>query len=471
MDVKKKYGFFYLNIFYIFIYKVLSMSKKLIITEEDKKSILQMYGVLSEQLNLIYERDVKTTPQTLGIPNVTDVNIISLYEEDKVEQTKLKEYINFIKKIFPKLEIPLEETDRQKSAKYAYNKNKKIQLNYAIQLSLDNTSKGNYGTWKRYADNVPYGEADIQDYAYTVPFIGLVYDFMEAWNKPESEKNDLIVTISKEESSAENIPPESGVIDGGGAVIELPELKVDGDVFVDNKFDVTDKVKTELQNKVFNIIKQAQQTVPGLQISLVSMYVETSASRFRNTGEPAGSMTFKELSEARANTTATYISDELKELGVINVDKAPKTLNFAAEKSESNPSGNGDGTSGPNPPEGFNFIPIGNFKMTQGGRNRAEAGTPLKSREDYEKFKFIKIILKIDAKVQPNTKVPEPKVAEPETWISYAYEIKVGGFRKRRVHIPVPSFTPKPKYISGPKKKGFFANLFRAIPEKCAAYD
>jgi len=44
------------------------MNNKLIITEEDKESILQMYGILSEQLNLIYERDVKTTPQTFRNP-------------------------------------------------------------------------------------------------------------------------------------------------------------------------------------------------------------------------------------------------------------------------------------------------------------------------------------------------------------------------------------------------------------------
>lgn len=434
-----------------------------------------MYGVLSE--NLICKRNVKTTPQTLGIPDVQNVDVLSLYESDNLEHTKLNEYANFVKKTYPKLIIPLEETCRHKSVTYSPNGAEKVQLKELIRISLDKGDKTTgkyYREWLNKADNVKYytdDTAELQDYVYTVPFISFVYTFLEAWNNPESEKNDLIVRITKEETSTEGTPPQKEVIDGGGAVIELPELKVDGDVFVDNKFDVTDKVKTELQSKVFDIIKQAQQTVPGIQISLVSMYVETSASRFRNTGDPAGSMTFKELSEARANTTATYISDELKEIGVTNVDKAPKTLNFAAEKSESNPSGNGDGTSGPNPPEGFNFIPIGDFKMTQIGKNRAQAGAPLKSREDYEKFKFIKIILKIDAKVPPNVEITEPKEGGPEIWESFAYDIQVGSFKRRLPNISFPKIYPKPKMIKGPKKKGFFARLFRVVHEKCAAYD
>jgi len=449
------------------------MSKKLIITEEDKKSILQMYGVLSE--DLFCKRNVTSTPQVLGIPNVTDVDVISLYEEDKVEQTKLKEYVKFIKTTYPqKIYLNLEETCRQKNAKYvaAGQSATKLGLRGIIIKSLDENSSKTYNNWKKVADDVPYdGDATLQHYAYTVPFVNFIYDFVEAWNSPESEKNALIVTITEQESPPAELPSEPGVVDGGGAIIELPELRVDGDVFVDNKFDVTDKVKTELQNKVFNVIQQAQQSVPGIQISLVSMYVETSASRFRNTGEPAGSMTFKELAEARANTTATYISDELKELGVTNVDESPKTLNFVAEKTESNPNGNGDGTSGPNPPEPFYFIPVGDFKMTQGGKNRAQAGAPLKTREEYNQFKFIKIIIKIDAKVPPNTTVTDPKEAEPQIWKSFAYEIKVGTFQKRRIHIPFPNFKPKKKMIKGPKKKGFLARLFRVIPEKCAAYD
>jgi len=177
---------------------------------------------------------------------------------------------------------------------------------------------------KRLSDNVPYeGDADIQHYLYRSFHRSRYTILWKAWNSPESEKNNLIVTISKQDTPSKEMPSEPGVVDGGGAVIELPELKIDGDVFVDNQFDVTDKVKTELQNKVFNIIKQAKESVPNIQISLVSMYVETSASRFRNTGEPAGNMTFKQLGKKRARILpATYISDELKEIGVTNVDKA-----------------------------------------------------------------------------------------------------------------------------------------------------
>jgi len=448
------------------------MSKKLIITEEDKKSILQMYGVLSE--DLFCKRNVTSTPQVLGIPNVTDVDVISLYEEDKVEQTKLKEYVKFIKTTYPqKIYLNLEETCRQKNAKYvaAGQSATKLGLRGIIIKSLDENSSKTYNNWKKVADDVPYdGDATLQHYAYTVPFVNFIYDFVEAWNSPESEKNALIVTITEQDTPSENIPQEKTIIDGGGVVVELPELKVQGDVFVDNKYDVTEKVMTEFQNQILNVIQGAQKSVPGIQISLVSMYVETSASRFRNTGE-AENMSFLQLAEARANTTATYMSDKLKEIGVVNVDKAPKTLNFKAEKSDVNPNGNGDGTSGPNPLEGFNFIPVGNFNMKTPGKNRKEAGEPLKSKEEYEQFKFIKVIIKIDAKLQPNTEIDKNREGEPKVWKSFAYEIKVGSFQKRRIHIPLPKFPSKPKRISGPKKKGWFARLFKVKPERCAAYD
>jgi len=452
------------------MYKVLKMSKKIIITEEDKKNILQMYGVLSE--DLFCKRNVKTTPQTLGIPNVTDVDVISLYEEDKVEQTKLNEYIKFIKSTYGKLKIPLEETCRQKNVKYNPNGASEITLKGALRLSVENSSNKAFVNWLRLADDgARYGEeATLQNYAYTVPYVGMIYDFMEAWNSPESEKNNLILTVTEQDTPSENMPQEKTFIDGGGAVIELPELKVQGDVFVDNKYDVTEKVTTEFQNQILNVIQEAMNSVPGIQISLVSMYIETSASRFRNTGEAVG-MSFLQLAEARANTTATYMSDKLKEIGVVNVDKAPKTLNFKAEKSDVNPNGNGDGTSGPNPLEPFNFIPVGNFKMNTPGKNRKEAGTPLKSKEEYDPFKFIKVIIKIDAKVQPNTEIDKNREGGPKVWKSFAYEIKVGSFQRRRIHIPLPKFPSKPKRISGPKKKGWFARLFKSKPEKCAAYD
>ena len=450
------------------------MSKKLIITEEEKKSILQMYGVLSE--DLFCKRDVKTTPQTLGIPNVTDVDILSLYEEDKVEQTKLKEYAKFIKSTYPyKLYMNLEETCRQKNAIYvkAGQSATKLGLRNIIFKSLDENSSKTYNNWVKVADDVPYdGDATLQHYAYTVPFVNFIYDFVEAWNSPESEKNALIVTVTEENKPTENIPKEDTIVDGGGVIVELPELKVQGDVFVDNKYDVTEKVITEFQNQILNLIQEYQKSIRGIQISLVSMYVETSASRFRNT-EEAVNMSFLQLAEARSNTTATYISDKLKEIGVVDVDKAPKTLNFKAEKSDVNPNGNGDGTSGPNPPEGFNFIPVGNFNMKTPGKNRKEAGEPLKSKEEYEQFKFIKVIIKIDAKIPPNSEIDIPKEAEPKNWQSFAYEIKVGTFQRRRPHIDIPS--PGPKRISGPKKKGwigrFFAWFFRKKKGKCAAYD
>ena len=37
----------------------------------------------------------------------------------------------------------------------------------------------------------------------------------------------------------------------------------------------------------------------------------------------------------------------------------------------------------------YAFVPVGNYKMNTPGKDRNEAGTPLKDIKEYDKFKFV----------------------------------------------------------------------------------
>jgi hypothetical protein len=169
---------------------------------------------------------------------------------------------------------------------------------------------------------------------------------------------------------------------------------------------------------------------------LSEMTLYSSASRFRNT-KGAIDLSFQELSKRRLETGRDYIVETLEKIGVVIDDSTVIKLDWMANKSENVPDGNGDGTSGPNPPSGYPFIPKGNYKMTSACGatdesceiddkevSRNECGKPLSSVADYDKFKFVKGDIKVvfngekpkkKDPSQPKTDVIPPEVTEIPT--------------------------------------------------------
>lgn len=439
------------------------MNRKILISEDEKKHILSQYGLISEEI--FCNRKVVTTVDTLGINKLSqDIqSVIDLSPEEW--DTWWKEQRKNLSQVRAK-QLPIEETCRKNTK---YGNIYRPTLDLLINASCDNANEINYNKLKQQViRSASQGQEQETSFIYTLN--NLYTDFVNIWNSEESGKNDLVVTLEMTKTTLE--PPPPVPINGGGATnLILPQFIPTGDLYVDNWWEVTDNLKTQFKQQVLTPIENTKKTIPGIQLILKSLTVETSASRLRNK-EGAEKYSFLELSQNRNNSTANYIKEALTSAGITGVDKAQVVQNFQAAKSETNPNGNGDGSSGPNPPDGYAFVPVGNYKMNTPGKDRNEAGTPLKDIKEYDKFKFVKVTIVLDATIPPNT-TTTPNTASPTQIIDFQYEIFVGDKSKRK------RYPPKIKIgggnISGKPKKSIIKDtlydLLHVDFEKCAAYD
>lgn len=108
--------------------------------------------------------------------------------------------------------------------------------------------------------------------------------------------------------------------------------------------DFQGDAKKEMLDNIGSIL---QRLMAGEITSLKKINIRTSADRYRNTGD-AESLSWGQLSHARALTMAGVIWGMAEAVGLHEdlVSEIPKLINIYS-KGE-----NGDGTSGPNPPEG-----------------------------------------------------------------------------------------------------------------------
>ena len=166
---------------------------------------------------------------------------------------------------------------------------------------------------------------------------------------------------------------------------------VDGIPFVNNEWGVSENIKTHIQ-QTKAAIEQILNQNPGVTAKIVTKAVvkgeeknvpysiSTSASRYRNTGQ-AEDMSFIQLSQKRAEEIHKYVISELG--GLV---KFPNPVYYF--KGE-----NGDGSSGPNPPEPNQFSTGGgepNSYVTSGDRNGF--GKPLTNPKDYNQYKYCRVV-------------------------------------------------------------------------------
>jgi hypothetical protein len=170
-------------------------------------------------------------------------------------------------------------------------------------------------------------------------------------------------------------------------------------LFVNNEWDEANAGVFSAQ--IDKLVNEVTQIISGLNppegkpkgyIKSIDLY--SSASRFRNGGR-AIDLSFLELSTLRLETAKKIIFDKLSAIGVGS--DASTEINL-------NPNGsNGDGTSGPNPPLQYKYVPKGNVKMTPfcesnveeckiGGKvvKRNEFGQPHANNADYDKYKYVR---------------------------------------------------------------------------------
>ena len=335
---------------------------------------------------------------------------------------------------------------------------------------MSNTSQANWKTLK----------ADPEEIAYAVAVL-------ERFNDTYEEKNWKKVGVGIDQETfvreCENDPIVNDIPPGEKlyptATFDFP-LNPDNDknLFKNNQWDESyaETFVTEMKDLCALIQKQMSGLTPPEgkpKAFLEAMYLQASASRLRN-GGLAATLSFKQLSEKRLETARAIMTRELAAIGVLINTETKYYFDTDAKPTDTNPMGNGDGSSGPNPPIGKGFIAKGNFPMspncgpsdtscTLNGKTvlRTECGTPHTNELEYDKYKFIngsvKLIFNDDYTPEPvvtpgddTKKDLDPIVEIIETDVYPIYFYAPG---KKPFKIPIPALRIKWKQLFRFKKR------------------
>lgn len=161
------------------------------------------------------------------------------------------------------------------------------------------------------------------------------------------------------------------------------------DVFPNNSWEVGNDLKNhvkQIKDSIISTLKAnpgtvakipSRFTLSGSTTSENPYTISTSASRIRNTVQ-AENMSFAQLSQRRAESVAEYINQELSSL----VELPEPVINANGE--------NGDGSSGPNPPSGYQFFNKQGKLISSGDEGRNDYGEPIRNLKEYEQYKYCK---------------------------------------------------------------------------------
>jgi hypothetical protein len=397
---------------------------RIIITEEEKSSIKRLYGLITEE-------DVPTP----DFSNYTPEQWKAYYDPKKAELDAL-EKTQVKSRIDKKTTLPLRAgltsivNKKDKSGTYLGQLFRKTNL----KLASDSNKMQEIATALEVA-------------------IKMCKEVIAAW-EPNLDKA-MVLTVTKEVQ-------ESGSDTVGGRV-EFPiEWNPDSalQLYVNNLWDIGSGFIDSFNTQVIDKIKKFNTDLPNAKISLLSLDIKTSASRLRNK-QGAGDLTFAQLSGYRNNTAKDYIINQLKANGVLNVDTVTPTQDYLAAKSDKNPQGNGDGSSGPNPPEPYAYINSGQVTMdSKPTEPRNKLGEPHKSIEEYEQYKFLKVTIKLEAKLDEPEKIASD-------FASFGYSLEAGGKKTEISIVKIKTKRQPPKW--GLLQK--IIDFFTPDPKKCAAFD
>lgn len=350
------------------------MKRKIFVTESQLKYIVNFIdkeGNINEQVNIDLEGptkgiDVKTPIGGFGVSRtagkeksgeLSDKNTSSfLFRYSKAKEINNQTAINNINKLIQKEWLPNESIVRKK-------------LSGEDQIAI----------WDEILEKDIYLAADTIKYVKTHDWVGQVV----VGKKGEKMKEPGSDTPPTEEPTIPEL------------IIPTTEENNTSDYYPDNSWTLTPNGVRDIEDNFIIPISEIKKTSIYSCINFIK--IDTSASRFRNTGQ-ASNMTFEELSKKRSDATYEYIIGRLKEIGISNwCDGEKITLNYKGE--------NGDGTSGPNPPPGNYYVPKGGVssQAVLDNKNRGEFGTPHKSKSEYDVHKYNRLSVGIgfDFEVPP----------------------------------------------------------------------
>lgn len=215
-------------------------------------------------------------------------------------------------------------------------------------------------------------------------------------------RGDVKQTILSKKGEEEKVPPIKEPVPDDEKKYPSIDIATPKNIdttkyFDDNKWVLSEIGRQDIEqnfiNPVLKIMEGNENTGKAKRGCINYINVDTSSSRFRNTGD-ASKMTFLQLSQLRNQATYQYIIDRFKSVGVTEWcnTEGLGNRNYLGE--------NGDGTSGPNPPfkdkDGkiYFYVPKGRTSaeaVTDNKTARNEFGQPLQDKSEYENFKYNRI--------------------------------------------------------------------------------
>jgi len=298
---------------------------------------------------------------------------------------------------------------------------------------MSSTSKSNWQTLKEDPEHIGYSVYSLEEFNRTFEEYKWQYVFCNTEDGIKQELKDLPK------------PPDEDKVPSNFNSVSLPiEFPVNGPsntFFEDNEWAPTQAFSDSLEQEVLAPLREIK---AGLNVPegeptffLEELEIITSCSRFRNTGD-AKDLTFKKLSENRNNAAKDFIFSKLKEIGVLIDSETSISQNSDGE--------NGDGSSGPNTPEGL-FVATDGKEATALASNspkakqlRGEYGTPFKDKKVYDDYKYCIAGMSIlaNTKYNPGDEDPGDEDDEPKM------EVVTIDIPTKEYNV---SFYSKPKYI------------------------
>jgi hypothetical protein len=398
------------------------MAKRLIITEDDKTYIKKLYGLINEQVVSIPDNILEYTPEQWAT-----------WHQQTIEDGFLKGTLRKPVKNRLKTDKEIENLFLIDGIRSIVRPEEDKKVLQSMERFIRNPYRDDSSKWESVV------------MAFDV-FQNMANQVYEKWN--DSYEKDMVLSLTEKNIQEEGTPV-------GGTVEFVVDWNPDSklQLYVNNLWDVGPAFTESFNSRVLSRITKMKEDYPSVQISLISLSIETSASRYRNTGQAAG-LTFQELSGYRNNSAKEYIINSLQEYGVKGVNDVTVEQKYLGV--------NEDGTTGPNPPEPNAYVDGGNVKMnTTPTQPRNQFGEPHPTPEEYDQYKYLKVKIKLSA-TSPNP------VAVIITKKIFEYTLVIAGDKiipPPPIKIKRPNEKPKFKFLRK------IADTWGINHKDCAAYD
>jgi len=271
---------------------------------------------------------------------------------------------------------------------------------------------------------------------------------------------------------------ESSVVKPGAPVVKETKTAIveeddEDEVFKPNMYGANgeaDYMEGTYKKMLDNLGAIFQRLLTGEVSSIKSITVHTSADRYRNTGE-AEKLSWGQLSYLRATSMASLVVSMATKSGlqesVVNKINSMIMLDFKG--------GNGDGTTGPNPPAplkfGYYISDKGKSVWKDGkDRNMMEVFTidsegtpsgepkqvkksPESDKDAYNVFRYNNIEIVYESVEKGTTEEPT-EVVEKAVDLAYPVKIRIPArYRSKRIKIPLPYISIGAKFVAGKGSK------------------